>query len=79
MRRISLDFLALRHLVSDTLELDELIPEDASRESIPAWDSLAMLRIAMALSEILGDTLNLEELLPVTSIAQLAEIVAGTE
>jgi len=74
-----LDFLALRHLVSEALELSELIAEDASRESIPEWDSLAMLRIAMALSESLGDSLNVEDLLPVTSIAQLAEIVAGLE
>ena len=71
-----MDFLALRHLVSDTLELDNLF-QRTPLVSIPSWDSCNVTDCDG--TEILGDTLNLEELLPVTSIAQLAEIVAGTE
>jgi acyl carrier protein len=53
------------------------IGADASIETMPVWDSLAHMRIVLALEDKLGRELGPEEIIAIVSLADIARILDG--
>jgi len=66
----------LKLLVSDVLEVEpEAVGDDAGRETLPEWDSLAHLRIVGAVEEEFGVKLTMQEIGEMNSLAAIGRLV----
>ena len=62
-----------RRLLADALALDErTLPADARIGALEQWDSLAHMRILLALEERMGRQLNADEVVAIASLADIA-------
>ena len=67
----------LREILASVLEVPvEQIPEDASTDSIEAWDSLAHMNLILAVEDAFGVTIPDEEAADLTSIPLLRLVVS---
>jgi acyl carrier protein len=67
----------LREILASVLEVPvEEIPEDASTDSIEAWDSLAHMNLILAVEDAFGVTIPDEEAADLTSIQLLRLVVS---
>jgi acyl carrier protein len=67
----------LREILASVLEVPvEEIPEDASTDSIEAWDSLAHMNLILAVEDAFGVTIPDEEAADLTSIPLLRLVVS---
>ena len=67
----------LRGILASVLEVPvEEIPEDASTDSIEAWDSLAHMNLILAVEDAFGVTIPDEEAADLTSIPLLRLVVS---
>lgn len=72
--------LMARRLIAEATESPLAdIPEDASIATLPAWDSLAHVRLIIAIEAALGAPLQTDEMLSVTSITEVAELLKKNE
>lgn len=55
----------------------ESVPADAAIGTLPAWDSLAHLKIVLVLEERIGRQLTTDEILEVTSVETIARLLAA--
>jgi acyl carrier protein len=64
----------LRHVVALALNVDDSeVGDDASMDTVGAWDSLRHLYVVMAVEEAFGITFDDAEAVTVTSLALLRE------
>lgn len=64
----------IKTVLADVLRLPvAVIPDDASVETLPAWDSLAHLEIMLALETQLGVRFPAEAMARLTSIGAIEE------
>lgn len=69
----------LRGLLARALDVAvETIDGDCSAASCEAWDSLAQLRLVLALEERYAMRLSLDEIETATSLAEIERLVAAT-
>jgi acyl carrier protein len=54
----------------------ESIPDDASVENFPAWDSLGHMRLLMALEERLGALMEARDIARLKSISDVAVLLS---
>jgi len=67
----------LREILASVLEVPvERIPEDASTDTIEAWDSLAHMNLILAVEDAFGVTIPDEEAADLTSIPLLRLVVS---
>jgi acyl carrier protein len=67
----------LREILASVLEVPvEEIPEDASTDTIEAWDSLAHMNLILAVEDAFGVTIPDEEAADLTSIPLLRLVVS---
>jgi acyl carrier protein len=67
----------LREILASVLEVPvEEIPEDASTDTIEAWDSLAHMNLILAVEDAFGVTIPDEEAADLTSIQLLRLVVS---
>ena len=67
----------LREILASVLEVPvEQIPEDASTDTIEAWDSLAHMNLILAVEDAFGVTIPDEEAADLTSIPLLRLVVS---
>lgn len=67
-----------KKILAAGLELPESsIPENASLETMDAWDSLAHMRIVLAVEAEIGRPVTTEEILQLMSLADVNAIVCG--
>ena len=64
-------------LLAQALGAPADIGDDASIANTPAWDSLAHVRLMLALEERLGRKLTSEEAVRIASLRDLAEVLGG--
>ena len=55
----------------------DALPEDASIETLPAWDSIAHIGVILGLEENLGRELSPEMIVSVTSLESIAALLVG--
>jgi acyl carrier protein len=68
----------LRKLVADALELPvDQVPDDASSETLEAWDSLKHLDIIMAVESATNISFPTSEIVGLTSLDQLEAALAN--
>ena len=66
-----------RAAVADALELPAAeIPDEASIDTFPAWDSLAHIRVITRLEQVLGRSLEPGEIFSITDLASIAALLA---
>jgi len=67
-----------RRLVAEAVErpVGE-VPADAAIGTLPAWDSLAHIRIIMALETAVGKPLSTDAIVDLRSLEDVANILAG--
>ena len=53
----------------------DALPEDASIETLPAWDSIAHINVILGLEENLGRQLAPEMIVSVTSLESIAALL----
>lgn len=67
-----------RAAVADALEmLVAEVPDDASIDTFPAWDSLAHIRVITRLEQILDRPLEPEEIFSITDLASVAALLGS--
>ena len=67
-----------RAVVAETLEIDiEGVGEDASIDTLEAWDSLAHMRLVLAVEKILGRELAPETVVGIGGVGDIAAILEG--
>jgi len=67
-----------KKILSVGLELPESsIPEDASFETMDEWDSLAHMRIVMAVEAEIGRPVTTDEILQMLSLSDVDAVVCG--
>ena len=65
-----------RALLAEALDLaPEAVDEEVEAESLEAWDSLAHLRLVLAIEARSGRQLEPEEILAITSLAEIARLL----
>ena len=65
-----------RHLLAEALAVDEsALPADARIGSIEQWDSLAHMRILLALEERIGKPLDAEAAIAIGSVDDIAQVL----
>ncbi len=65
--------LMARRLIAEATERPLAdIPEDASIATLPAWDSLAHVRLIIAIEAALGAPLQTDEMLSIDSVEAVA-------
>jgi acyl carrier protein len=68
-----------KRVVGEVLRLDpSQIPDDASSEDLPGWDSLTHLELMLALEAELGVRISAERMLELTSLPAIERFVAST-
>lgn len=68
--------LTARRLLADAVHADaDAIPEDARIGKFERWDSLAHLRLLLAIEENLGRRLDPDEAVRIESLADVAAIL----
>jgi acyl carrier protein len=66
-----------RRLLAEALAIDEgALPANAGIGAIEQWDSLAHMRILLALEECLGKPLDAEEAIAIGSLNDIAQTLA---
>jgi acyl carrier protein len=53
----------------------EAVAPDAAIGTLPTWDSLAHLKVVLAIEERIGRALSTEEILEVTSLESIARLL----
>ncbi len=67
-----------RVLLSHVLDMDVAdIGEEASFESLEAWDSIAHMRLIMAVEEVIGHEINPEILIEISNIEDIADVLGS--
>jgi acyl carrier protein len=65
-----------RQLLAGALEIDVAqVPDDASIETLEAWDSLAHLRLVQGLEEAVGGQLSAENIISLESLGDVEAIL----
>ncbi len=68
--------LDARNVLADALNMQaEDVPEEASMDDVPEWDSLGHMRVVLLLEEIIGRSLNTEEILSLDSVQSFQHIL----
>ena len=68
----------LQQIFREALEDDRLLLNDSlSPETLPAWDSLAHVKLMAACEEEFGVKFSIEETVESTSVAQLKAVLAA--
>jgi acyl carrier protein len=68
----------VQELVASTFGLDPAsVPADASAKSLPAWSSLAQLRLLSAVEREFGVKLTTTEMLAMNSILAITQVLAA--
>jgi acyl carrier protein len=66
-----------RGLLAQALEVEaDALPDDATMNSIEAWDSLAHIRVIAAIESHLGSELDTMEILEIEQLSDIAAILA---
>ena len=71
---IGSDALDMRNLVQRVLALAELPHEDQGPGEIPEWDSLATLRLLLAIEDSYGISVSADEIMSARTVAALSRI-----
>jgi acyl carrier protein len=67
-------------ILASALEVEVAeIPDDASLDSFEPWDSLAHMKLIMALEGEVGRTLDVEEILTIVDLASLDALMLASE
>jgi acyl carrier protein len=67
---------SLRAVLSEVLDVPaRTLTEDSSPETVSAWDSLATMRLMVALEEVFNVTFLAEEVAGLTSVAAVRAIL----
>ncbi len=67
-----------RALLGEALAVDPAaLPDDASLATVRAWDSLAHLRVILAIEAARGRPLGVDEALAITALADVARALDG--
>lgn len=65
-----------RRILASALELaPDAVPDSARLGDPDAWDSLAHLRLILAIEARLGHELDIEEVVRIESLADIAEVL----
>jgi acyl carrier protein len=56
----------------------ESVTPDAAIGTLPAWDSLAHIKVVLALEERIGRALSTDEILEIASLESIAALLGGT-
>ena len=65
-----------RQLLAEALGIQATnLPKDASIETVEAWDSLAHMRIVIAMEEKLGTQIEAAEIVEIASVQDIASIL----
>jgi acyl carrier protein len=65
-----------RRLLGEILDMDaDALPQDASMDTVPQWDSLNHIRLVSRLEEELGRPVDGEEILSITNLPNLAAML----
>jgi acyl carrier protein len=68
-----------RQVLAGALEIDvSQVPDDASIETLEAWDSLAHLRLVQGLEEAVGGQLSAENIISLEALDDVAAILGET-
>jgi acyl carrier protein len=68
-----------RRLLASALEMEpEEIADDAGMDQLQNWDSLAHMRLMMALETELGEPLSAEAILSIDGLKDIAAVVHAT-
>ncbi len=68
--------LMARRLIADATERPLTdIPENASIATLPAWDSLAHVRLIIAIEAALGAPLQTDEMLSIDSVEAVSNLI----
>jgi acyl carrier protein len=69
-----------KHLLAEVLDLQpDAVPNDASMETVPMWDSLNHIRLVSRLEEELGRPIDGDEIILITNLRNLTAILSGHE
>ncbi len=67
----------LQHIFREAFENDKLtLSDDLSPETMPAWDSLAHVKLMMGCEEEFGVKFSIEEMVESTSVGKLKQVLA---
>lgn len=70
--------LRARMILAEATNLGpEEFDENASMTTLDGWDSLAHMRIILAVEELLGRQIAPEKLVEIANLEDIAEIIAG--
>ncbi len=70
----------IRSIVADTLGIPlEDVPEDASPETLPEWDSMKHLELMMAIEAAYGIRINTAAMLTLNSIDEIETYIAAQQ
>lgn len=70
--------LRARMILAEATNLGpEELDENASMTTLDGWDSLAHMRIILAVEELLGRQIAPEKLVEIANLEDIAEIIAG--
>jgi acyl carrier protein len=65
-------------LIAEAMHMDvAILPEDASIETLPHWDSLNHMRVILRLEGELDRSMSSEEMLSIVDVDSVAKILAG--
>jgi len=77
-RAVALIDQRLQQIFREAFENDKLAVTDSlSPESMPAWDSLAHIKLMMGCEEEFGVKFSLEEMVESTSVGRLKAVLAS--
>ncbi len=75
---MSADLERARALLAEALSIaPEAVAEDAGPETLEAWDSLAQMRLILAIEAARGHTVTMEEAVEIFSLPAIAAALAA--
>jgi acyl carrier protein len=66
--------MTVDELFQPILNTTEPLKLTDTRQTIPAWDSLAQMTIIAAIEDLIGTDLSIAEVLSIKSVAQVVEV-----
>jgi acyl carrier protein len=67
-----------KQLLGEILDVDaDILPDDASMETFPQWDSLNHIRLVSRIEEELRRPIDGDEILAITNLPNLAAMLDG--
>ena len=68
---------ALKQVVAETFHIAaESVPDDASNQSLPQWDSLGHMNLIMAIEKRFGVQFTLEEIIELRDLPAIRQTLA---